>query len=256
MEQCKMASRFQLRPCSGPAAFVRPRVLLAAALVAGVIPLAGCGTNRVLSDSDRGSDARLRHPIALVQQPYSLDLFPTQAVGELDLRTVNQIAAFADRYRRLGQGTISMLVPRAGQRQLVDGRTLDQIRRELARNGAVGSVTLTHYPIQNPALASPVRLSFDGLRASVTHRCGDWPNDLASGSSNGGWDNKTYWNFGCASQAMLAAQTADPRDIADPQGETPPDATMRMRAIDKVRKGTDPATSWSTKNSSIGNVGN
>ncbi|MDE2362654.1 MAG: CpaD family pilus assembly protein [Hyphomicrobiales bacterium] len=251
-----MASRFQLRPCRVPAASARPRGLLAVALVAGAVSLAGCGTNRVLTDNDRGSDARLRHPIALVQQPYSLDLFPAQAAGELDVRSANQIAAFAERYRRLGQGTISMLVPRAGQRQLVDGRTLDQIRRELARDGAVTSVTLTHYPIQNPALASPVRLSFDGLRASVTHRCGDWPSDLASGSTNRGWDNKTYWNFGCASQAMLAAQAADPRDIADPQGETPADATMRMRAIDKVRKGADPATAWTTKNSNIGSVGN
>lgn len=55
---------------------------------------------------------------------------------------------------------------------------------------------------------------------------------------------------------MLAAQVADPRDIAAPQGETPADAAMRMRAINNVRKGADPTTTWTTKNSSIGSVGN
>lgn len=232
------------------------RTFIAGAAAAFALCLAGCGANRVTADSDRGADARLRHPIALVEQPYSIDLFPSRSGGEIDSRTADQVASFAERYRRLGKGAISMLVPRAGQRELVDGATLDRIRRELARNGAAAPVTVSHYPIQNPALASPVRLAFDGLKAAVTHRCGDWPSDLASASSTQGWDNKTYWNFGCASQAMIAAQVADPRDIADPQGETPPDASMRMRAIANVRKGTDPTTSWTTKNTSIGSVGN
>ncbi len=225
---------------------------LAAILLA--VSLAGCGVNRVVADNDRGADARLRHPIALVEQPYALDLFPTGA--QLDERTRQQVIAFAHRYRQVGRGSIAMLVPRAAQRELADGRVLDQIRRELAASGATAPVTVSHYPIQNPALASPVRLSFDGLKAAVTHRCGDWPSDLASASTTAGWDNKNYWNFGCASQAMLAAQVADPRDIATPQGETPPDGGMRLRAIGAVRRGADPATTWTTRNSNIGSVGN
>lgn len=226
---------------------------LAATLVAS--GLAGCGTNRIVQDPDRGADARLRHPIALVEQPYSVDLFPTGG-AVLDDRTINQIASFAQRYRQLGHGPIAMIVPQSGHKQLVDTRALDQIRRELGRSGAATPVAVSHYPIENPALASPVRLSFDGIKAAVTHRCGDWPRDLASGSSTAGWENKTYWNFGCSSQAMLAAQVADPRDIATPQGETPADASMRMRAINNVRKGADPTTTWTTKNSNIGSVGN
>ena len=54
---------------------------------------------------------------------------------------------------------------------------------------------------------------------------------------------------------MIATQVADPRDLAEPRGETPADPSMRMRAIGNVRKGADPATNWSTKNSSIGSVG-
>lgn len=231
------------------------RFCFALALALAGASLAGCGNNRIVQESDRGADARLRHPIALVEQPYTMDLFPTGG-ATLDDRTINQIISFSQRYRQLGHGPIAMLVPQAGHRQLVDSRALDQIRRELGRYGANAPVAVSHYPIENPTLASPVRLTFDGIKATVTHRCGDWPRDLASGSSTAGWDNKTYWNFGCASQAMLAAQVADPRDIATPQGETPADASMRMRAINNVRKGADPTTTWTTKNSNIGSVGN
>jgi pilus assembly protein CpaD len=252
-----MESRFGRKPLSSTVETGWRRALFAgAALAALAAPLAGCGVNRVVPDEDRTSDARLRHPIALVEQPYALDVFPARASGQLDAHTQNQIATFASRYRLVGSGTISMIVPQAGQRQLVDGRVLDQIRHELARHGAQAPVAVSHYPIQNPALASPVRLSFDGLKAAVTHRCGDWPSDLASASSTRGWENKPYWNFGCASQAMLAAQVADPRDVAEPQGETPADGAVRIRGINNVRKGTDPSTGWTTKNSNIGGVGN
>ena len=225
--------------------------------LAAAAALAGCGANRVVANADNGSDARLRHPIALVQQPYTLDIFPGEdAPHRLDLHTSNQIATFAARYRQSGQGQISILVPRIGPRPLVGGATVDAIRRELARSGAAAAVTVSQYPVENPALASPVRMSFDALRAAVTHRCGDWPSDLASGSSTQGWENKSYWNFGCASQNMIATQVADPRDIAEPQGDTPPDAAIRMRGIAKVRAGADPSTGWAMKNSNIGAVGN
>ena len=38
--------------------------------------------------------------------------------------------------------------------------------------------------------------------------------------------------------------TSDPRDVATPRGETPPDVEMRIRAIGHVRKGDDPGTKW------------
>ena len=76
---------------------------------------------------------------------------------------------------------------------------------------------------------------FQGIRAKVAHRCGDWPSDLASGSSTRGWENEPYWNFGCSQQSMLAAQVDDPRDLAAPRGEQPTDTQFRTRAITNVR---------------------
>jgi pilus assembly protein CpaD len=109
--------------------------------------------------------------------------------------------------------------------------------------------------VADAALASPIRLSFRGLKAEVASRCGQWPHDLASGSSIDGWKNESYWNFGCATQSVLAAQVDDPRDFARARALGPADEEMRLRAIKDVREGKDPGTNWVTKLTSIGQVG-
>lgn len=233
----------------------RARPLAALLALALAAPLAGCGNTRIKVDSENGMDARLRHPIALMNQAYTIDVFPSSGPERLDIRTQEQITAFARRYSDVGSGPISILLPQSGPGAQAGVRALEPIRHELARSGAVAPVAVSHYAVQNPSLAAPVRISFDGLKAKVVHKCGDWPEDLASASSTEGWQNRSYWNFGCASQNMIATQVADPRDLAEPRGETPADPSMRMRAIGNVRKGQDPATNWSTKNSNIGSVG-
>ena len=87
-------------------------------------------------------------------------------------------------------------------------------------------------------------LSFVGVKAIVPTACGQWPEDLASGSSLEGWKNEPYSNFGCATQSMIAAQVDDPRDFVQPRALGPSDVAMRTRAIEDVRKGQDPGTQW------------
>jgi pilus assembly protein CpaD len=92
--------------------------------------------------------------------------------------------------------------------------------------------------------APPVRVSFTGLKAVVPTQCGQWPEDLASGSSVEGWKNESYSNFGCATQSMIAAQVDDPRDFVEPRALGPSDVAMRTKAIEAVRNGQDPGTQW------------
>jgi pilus assembly protein CpaD len=135
------------------------------------------------------------------------------------------------------------------------GAGLNLVRRALSRAGVRGNILVGTYPVTDPSLAAPIRLSFQGLKAKVAHRCGEWPQDLASGTSLEGWKNQTYWNFGCATQATLNAQLADARDLATPRGETAADIEMRMRGINRVRRGEDPATVWKLKPTTISTVG-
>jgi len=230
--------------------------LLSQGVVIFSVSLALCGCNsvdRMQTSSIPMDDYRVRHPIVLAETARSLDIFPVGGAGHLDPRSAGQVAEFGHLYRQVGEGPILLLYPTGSGLQ---GRVpVEAIRQVLAASGANTSVRVGSYPAANPQLASPVRLSFTGLKAKVTTPCGEWPSDLASGSTLQGWDNKPYWNFGCSSQAAFAAQVADPRDIVGAQAETPMDTVMRARAIESVRKGTDSATTWQTKSTGISSVG-
>jgi len=219
--------------------------------VAATTALAGCGVNYASNDSIPPGDYHTRHPIVLAEAPTTLDVYPT--AGGLDQQSVDNIHAFADRYREFGDGRIAILAP-ASERSH-DGRAIDQIRRALAGAGLRGYVSVGSYPEAEPSRAAPIRLVFQGLKATVAGQCGLWPTDLASGGTVDGWKNDSYPNFGCATQSTLAAQVADPRDLAQSRASGPGDVAMRLRAIGNVRNGADPGTSWATKLTPIGQVG-
>ncbi len=222
-------------------------------LIAGLaaLPLAGCNPDYAPMGSIAPDDYHQRHPIVLADAPTTLDVFPVG--GGLDPQSVADIRSFAQRYRELGVGRIAILAP-AGRKES-DRRIVDEIRRALAATGLRGYVGVGVYPVRDATRAAPVRLIFQGLKAVVTTPCGQWPTDLASGNSTGGWKNESYPNFGCATQSALAAQVADPRDFVQSRAVDPADVKMRMRAIDDVRQGQDPGTNWKIQNTAIGQVG-
>jgi pilus assembly protein CpaD len=220
-------------------------------LLCWLLPLAGCGTTeRMAVSSIPQDDYRVRHPIVLAEEPRTLDIFVEPATGQFDRRSAAQLREFAGLYRKFGRGPITIMTP-AGP---AGPPPIEPIRDALFSAGAHAHTIVDRYPA-GPYLAAPVHLSFLGLKAKVADQCGQWPRDLASGSSVAGWDNKPYWNFGCAYQTAFAAQVADPRDLVAPQGETPTDTRMRTRAIESVREGQDPGTNWKLVNSDISKVG-
>ncbi len=231
----------------------RAPVILAVSLVA--LTLGACAkVDRVATMSSTVPDTVAeRHPIILSDTPYTLDLFPATSMGD---KTQNlRIRQFADTYREVGRGQITIMLPQGGAYQGRNASAVNVIRQNLAAAGVTGNLRVTHYAPENANLASPVRLTFVGLKAKTATRCGEWPDDLGSGGTVDTWQNKEYWNYGCSYQNMIAAQVADPRDLASPRGETPADVNMRMRAIGNVRKGVDPSTKWDVRNTNIGGVG-
>jgi pilus assembly protein CpaD len=216
--------------------------------------LGACGAMHPLPPPATPYDYKDRHPIVMSETSFFLDIFPEVTHGRLDSETTSRLVAFSKRHLEFDDGPIVMSTPNGGSSGRSIVRESEVVARALASLG-VKDVTTTAYPVVDPSLAAPIRLSFKGLKARVADRCGLWPRDLASGTSLDGWLNETYWNFGCASQNMIATQTADPRDLVSPRGSTPADIEMRMRGIGKVRQGTDPATGWSTKAGQISGVG-
>ncbi len=250
-----------------PASAARPASQAAALRLAALLMLglsaAGCShVDRAVATSAIPADYHQRHPVALVDARQSLDIFLVGARGGLDYRQKHDLEAFSADYLAHGEGRIQMLVPRGP----VDGRaaesTLTLVRRALAGSGVKGDIEVGSYRVADPHLASVLRLSYVKLQARAASHCGDWPDDLGSGSSLDGWENRTYYNLGCASQQTLAAQVDDPRDLVRPRAEDPSDVQMRTRAIEDIRGtpgaplGQDPSTSWgSTSLNRIGTVG-
>jgi pilus assembly protein CpaD len=233
---------------------LHPARLTGPILICSASLLAGCGSaDRTVTSSIPMDDYHNRHPIVLAEAPRTLDLFPASGASGLDHRSALEVRNFAREYRASGQGPIAIIVPAMGQAHAHGD--VDSIRAIFASAGVSAPLQVSTYHVQNPSLASPIRLSFVGMKSEVPHRCGQWPSDLASGSTIDGWENKPYWNLGCATQSALAAEVADPRDLVSPAGEDPADTPMRSRAIAAVRKGTDPVTDWKTKNTSISSVG-
>jgi pilus assembly protein CpaD len=226
-----------------------PRIAL---MLAGGLVFGACAPDRIISTNSIPDDYRARHPIAIQQAPISTDIF--LAGGKFDEAARLRVRGFAQDYVRAGTGPVVIQTPRGHLSGAEAQAAVNGVRQELARAGARGFVSVSHYDPADPTLASPIRLSFVGMRASVTTRCGEWPRDLGGGGM--GFNNTSYWNFGCAHQQALAAQVADPRDLATPRGETPVDTAMRSRAISKVRAGEDPTTQWAVEATPIAGGGN
>jgi pilus assembly protein CpaD len=222
------------------------------------LPLAACsGPDRIVTGSIVPDDYRQRHPIVIAEAPNTLDVFVagSNGGGNVDSRTREQVRGFAERYRSQGRGQITLLFPRDTPNDAAIRAALPSIRRALVEGGARGSIAVASYRVIDNTLAAPVRLTYVGLKATVGSQCGQWPSDLASGSTMQGWENRQWWNFGCATQSTLAAQIDDPRDLVAARAESPSDVGLRTRAIGALRQGTDPSTSWAVKNTAIGNIG-
>ena len=228
-------------------------------ILAGILtlPLAACSSpvDRVVASSPIPEDYHVRHNIVLANAPRRLDIFFVGADGRLDYAQGREIEAFARDYLGEGQSGIRIAMPQGPVNHLAAERTLAAVRRTLVRNGVRSGISVVGYPVADPALASSIHLSYVTLQARPTTRCGEWPDDLGSGTTLHTWENRSYYNFGCANQQTLAAQVAEPRDLVKPRAEDPTDVQLRTRAIGLLRAGEDPSTVFTNNPPLIGPVG-
>lgn len=217
-----------------------------AALLALALPgLAACQSQRDVTGSIAPDDHRERHPIVLGDAPRVLDVF-VEGPGGLVSRGRQDVAAFLEEYRRHGNSGLVAQVPVGTETAAATRRALEAIRA-----AAGGGLAVQPYRPSDPAMTSPIRLSFKRLQARVASKCGLWPQDLGVSEPEVSNRNGQYWNFGCASQSNLAAQVADPVDLVRGRQETPPDTGRRMHNIGQLRQSQDPSTTYKDQNVSV-----
>ncbi|WP_275790991.1 CpaD family pilus assembly protein [Pararhizobium gei] len=206
------------------------KLLAVCALLAAGTVLGGCANRDGMSTGALPDDYRTRHPIVIAEAEHVIDVPIASSDRRLTQGAREVIRGFASGYNSSATGTVQILVPVGS----VNSGAASVLRREI-RGVLVGAgipaTRLVEASYQaGGGDAAPIRLSYTAITAK-TEPCGNWPKDLVANTT----DNKNYDNFGCASQANLAAQIANPMDLLGPRAMSPIDAVQRGEVIKDYR---------------------
>lgn len=221
-------------------------LLLMGTLIGLSVTLGACNsTSGDLVTATVPDDFRLRHPIVVEEAKHSIVVFVGRARGGLSPSQRADIMGLARTWVREGTGPIVADVPVDTPNARAAAATFRDIQEVLAAGGIPSrGITLHRYRPDDPQFFATIRLSYPRI-AAVAGPCGQWPADLGPSIDNPGYfENKSYYNFGCASQRNLAAMIDNPADLVQPRSETYAYTARRTAAFEKYRKGEPTATTY------------
>jgi pilus assembly protein CpaD len=218
---------------------------IAGALVGLAVALGACTHTDDAVTASIPDDYRLRHPIAIQEADRSIVIFVGHARGGLSASQRADVMGLAEIWLREGTGAINADVPVDTPNARAAADSFRSIQAVLASAGVPPrGITVRHYHPEDPRQMAAIRLSYPKISAA-TGPCGLWPEDLGPSIKNKGYfDNKPYYNFGCAFQRNMAAMVDNPSDFAQPRSETPAYTARRSIAFEKYRKGTATTTNY------------
>jgi pilus assembly protein CpaD len=190
-------------------------------------------------------DYRLRHPIALQEADQSVVIFVGHARAALSASQRADVWGLAQTWLREGTGPISADVPVDTPNAQAAAGSLREIQSLFAAAGVPpNDFVVRHYHPQDPRQMATIRLNYPRISATAGP-CGVWPEDLGPSIKNKGYyENKPYYNFGCAYQRNMAAMVDNPSDLVQPRPETPAYTKRRTEAFEKYRTGAATATTY------------
>ena len=217
---------------------------LGSALVGIALALGGCQHDEVATASIP-DDYKQRHPIAIEEQNRSIVVFVGHARGGLTAAQRADVMGLASTWLHEGTGAIHIDVPAGTPNARPVAESMREIQAMLAAAGVPprGIISRPYQP-EDKRFLPPIRMTYSRI-AAVAGPCGLWPDDLGPSVKNRDYfENKDYYNFGCAYQRNMAAMVENPSDLVQPRPETPPYTARRTAAFEKYRKGNATATSY------------
>jgi pilus assembly protein CpaD len=213
-----------------------------ALMTASALTLAGCYTAPQEVTGSVASDVRLRHPIVIKEGPRTVDLFIGERRGTLNGSQRAEVLSFASEWRREATGGILIDVPAGTSNAAAAANAAREVRAILSAAGVPSdAMQLRETRAQSPAKLVTLRLHYPRMMADVGP-CGMWPHDLGPTYEREHFENRQYWNFGCAQQRNLAAMVENPADLVQPRSEVPPYNGRRTTVLDKYHRGESTAT--------------
>jgi pilus assembly protein CpaD len=216
---------------------------MAGVLVGLAVVLGACTHTSDEVTSSIPDDYRLRHPIAVEEAERSIVIFVGHARGGLSASQRADVMGLAQTWLHEGTGAIVADLPVDTPNAAAAADSFREIQALLSAAGVPPrGLTIHRYHPDDPRQMATIRLNYPKISA-VAGPCGLWPEDLGpSIKDNGYYDNKPYYNFGCAYQRNMAAMIDNPSDLVQPRSETPAYTTRRSEAFEKYRKGTPTTT--------------
>jgi pilus assembly protein CpaD len=221
----------------------RRAVRLGGALAGIAVALGACTHTDQAVTASIPDDYRQRHPIAIEEANRSTVIFVGQARGGLTASQRADVMGLASTWMHEGTGAIQIDLPTDTPNARAAQESLREIEAMLAAAGVPPrGVIVRRYRPEDSRFLPPIRLTYSKI-AAVAGPCGLWPEDIGPSIKNKSWfENKQYYNFGCATQRNLAAMVDNPSDLVQPRPETPAYTMRRNVAFEKYRKGTPTTT--------------
>jgi pilus assembly protein CpaD len=218
---------------------------IAGALVGLAVVLGACTHTSQEVTSSVPDDYRLRHPIAVQEGNVSIVVFVGQARGGLSASQRTDVVGLAQTWLREGTGAINADLPVDTPNARAAADSMREIQALLASVGVPPrGINVRQYHPEDPRQLPAIRLSYPRISA-VAGPCGVWPEDLGPSIKNKSYfENKPYYNFGCAYQRNMAAMVDNPADLVQPRSETPAYTPRRSAGFEKYRKGTTTTTNY------------
>jgi pilus assembly protein CpaD len=216
---------------------------LAGALVSLAVVLGACTHTEEAVQASIPNDYRLRHPIAIQEADRSVVIFVGHARGGLSAPQRADVVGLAQIWLQEATGAIVADVPVDTPNARAAADSMREIHALLSAAGVPSrGITVRHYHPDDLRTMATIRLSYPKISA-VAGPCGVWPEDLGpSIKNNGYYENKPYYNFGCAYQRNMAAMIDNPSDLVQPRPETPAYTLRRTEGFEKYRKGSPTTT--------------
>ena len=210
---------------------------------ASAVLLSGCYTVKDTTGSIP-TDYRQRHPITIKDTDHTIELFVGSNRGGLSASQRADVLAFAQTWKKDATGGILIDQPSGTSNQLAADEAVREARSILTAAGVpLYAVAVRPYQPKNRVAIATIRLNYPKITAEAGP-CGLWPADLGPSYEPQHFENKPYWNLGCAHQRNLAAMVDNPADLVQPRGESSPSAARRSVVMDKYRKGEATATTY------------